>query len=79
MLNRVSAASLDLDKWLDMLPDSIRITAQMTRFPPAHVIVLHVYYHFMVLTLYRPYYLRQTSTVDLSITKTAVRRCNSAA
>ncbi|GAA5948610.1 hypothetical protein JCM21900_005189 [Sporobolomyces salmonicolor] len=76
VLNKVSEINLKLEKWHSDLPDSLRIAPQTIKPPPAHIITLHLMYHFVVILLHRPYYSRHNSATNHPINDVAIKRCN---
>ena len=57
---------------------SLRILPQTLDPGGPHILTLNIYYHFLVILLYRPFYQRQGTLSDGVINQTAIRRCNSA-
>ena len=74
----MSAAGLRLDEWLEGLPAPLRILPQTIDPGGPHILTLNIYYHFLVILLYRPFYQSQGTLSDGVINQTAIRRCNSA-
>ncbi|GAA5881803.1 hypothetical protein JCM16303_006460 [Sporobolomyces ruberrimus] len=74
-LNLVSELNLKLESWLSKLPSQLQIPPQLTKPPPAHIILLNALYHFVTILLYRPYYNHQN---QLDLNEVAVKRCNAA-
>ncbi|GJN93253.1 hypothetical protein Rhopal_006300-T1 [Rhodotorula paludigena] len=78
-LNRISEIALDLETWASSLPISLRIAPQTIKPPPPHIILLNALYQFVVILLYRPYYIRHNAEMNSPLNDTAVKRCSSAA
>jgi hypothetical protein len=79
VLDKVSSASVELELWWDTLPAALRILPQSTSPRPSHVLTLNAYYHCVTILLFRPYYLRSESDIDVPVNEMAVKRCNNAA
>jgi hypothetical protein len=76
--------SLRLRKWHDGLPSSIQINidnrAQPTLATPAHILVLHAAYHFMLILLNRPWFSRfKSQGIDAHAADSYIPRCERAA
>nr|XP_018267202.1 uncharacterized protein I303_01187 [Kwoniella dejecticola CBS 10117]OBR89360.1 hypothetical protein I303_01187 [Kwoniella dejecticola CBS 10117] len=84
--NSASELNVLLEEWYGSLPSALRITAAVarsaqSRIPPAHIILLHGMYHFIVILLHRPWYIRPGQPTESREGKMSgsVKRCDQSA
>lgn len=70
--------SLSLEEWVASLPAALKVSPQVSTPPPSHILLLNMLYHFLVVFLHRPWYLRAASLAT-PLGNAAQRRCASAA
>ncbi|CCA66394.1 hypothetical protein PIIN_00080 [Serendipita indica DSM 11827] len=70
----IASLALDVDSWLEELPDSMRITRPKTTQALPHILMINMAHQWIQIVLHRPFYRLSQNKADPSI-----KRCDSGA
>lgn len=71
---RLSGLIVRIDTWWECLPQAFRIMPQTVSAPDGATIALNMFFHFVIILLYRPFYVSQSSTNDEAQVAMAIKR-----